>query len=295
MLEPALSFAPPEPWTEAHRASCILSAGETFATRWTIESVLSSTKRTSVYAASDRRGRRAALKVLGADASERRFAREIAHTDGASTVGSPALVGYGTTEVGSRYLALELLVGRTLEQHSVARGGRFDLATALLLTERLLTVVNNLHRVGIIHRDIHPGNVFITGFGDVRLLDYSAATGVLDSIPSDGCAVPGFAPPEQIRGSEQPSDPRVDVFAVGALLFWMLAGSARPVARLSIGAAREFPVDHIAHLPSDVLDFLELALAFEPHRRLASAAVMHAVLAGMRHALSGLDRSADEA
>ncbi len=296
LLQPALALASLDRDLSTARASgsSIASVGETVGNRWTIDALLSSSAGASVYAATDRRGRRAAIKVLSGVISEQRFAREIAHTDAASTVGSPALLGYGTTDDGVRYLVLELLTGKTLAQHSAARGGRFDLATALLLTERLLTIVRDLHRVGIIHRDIQPTNVFITGFGEVRLIDFSAASGAYESLRGDACGVPGFAAPEQVRGVEQPGDPRVDVFAVGALLFWMLGGSERPIARLSAGATCEFPIEHIAHLPYDVLDFLELSLAFEPHRRLASAAVMHAVLTGMRHALSGLERPADE-
>ncbi len=233
--------------------------------RWTTGAVLALSARTVVYTASDERGERCALKVRSFarddEQSQARLVREIELTDAASIVGSPALLGYGSDDHGG-YLATKLLDGGTLAEHNAARGGRFDLATALLLTERLLIVAERLHRLGIVHHEIQADNVFITAFGEVILLDYSAA--------------------------EIAADPREDVYAIGALLFWMLAGT--PLKATHPHNCDGLFIDDIAHLPCDVLDFIELAVSPEPQRRLASASVMRMALSSMRDAFSGLER-----
>lgn len=274
-------------------ASATSSSG-TLSRCWAVDAVLATSGETEVYAATHTRGHRGALKVWAAplddETCQERFLRELALTDEASVVGSPSVLGYGVTEGGRPYLALELLAGLTLAEHSAVRR-RFDVATALLLTERLLEVTEQLHALGIVHRDIHPTNVFITSFADVRLLDFSAAARIgVYQLGAPVRGVAGFAPPEQLRSVGDPSDPRVDVFAIGAVLYWMLCGSAQKLSRWAEGTTSEMPIDDIAHLPGDVIDFLELALAREPPRRLGSARVMRVVLSSIRAAVSGLDR-----
>jgi serine/threonine-protein kinase len=244
-------------------------ARRAFAGRWTVECVLAASPCSAVYSATDERARRCALKVLsfarGDAASEERLLREIELTDAASCAGAPSLLGYGATDAGGGYLALELLAGSTLAEHSMARGGRFDLATALLLTERLLISAERLHQLGIVHRDIQPSNVFITSFGDVRLLDYSAA-----HASTDGC---------------------VDVAAIGAILYWLLSGSVPPMTANGCRNEELF-IDDIAHLPCDVIDFIELAVARDSGQRPADASIMRMALSSMRDAFCGLERRA---
>jgi len=260
---------------------------------WNVEALLASSLGTRVYAATHRHGRRAALKLLACGASEERFLREVALTDAASTIGSPKLFGYGIRDDGAPYLLLELLSGHTLEQHSSTRGGRFDLATALLLAERLLAVASELHQIGITHRDIHPQNIFLTAFAEVRLLDYSEAARP-DLHRRDSQPVSPFVAPEQRRGAAEPADPRSDVYAVGAVLYWLLTGCVRPLLQWATGSAPELPFDGLEHLPYEVLEFLELALALEPGRRLASATIMRATLLSMHASLGGLSRDAGD-
>jgi len=292
MAKSALALVP----LDDHLSPASTAEGR-FVEGWTVDSVLAVSAATRVYAATHARGHGGAIKVQSASfgdvRAEARFVREVALTDAASTVGTPPLLGYGTTNSGRRYLVTELLAGRTLAQHSAARGGRFDLATALLVTERLLAVTEELHRIGIVHHDIEPTNVFITGFAEIRLIDFSAATSSDargDEILADArvSRITGFAPPEQLHGTGDVDDPRADIFGIGALLYWMLTGTVRPIARWSREPTGEMPIEEIAHLPSDVLDFLELALAPDPRRRLASAVVMRMALSSMRAAFSGL-------
>jgi len=287
MVQSALVAAPRvESPAVATRASPPLVSG------WSIDALLASSDSTRVYAATHARGQRGAIKVLSRTCGTDRHLHEIALTDAASTVGSPSLLGYGVTDDGSPYLIVELLSGQTLADQSAARGGRFDLATALLLSERLFAIAAQLHRIGVVHRDLHPRNIFITSHADVRVLDYSdSASG--DDVLND-CGRPSlFAPPEQHAGVGDANDPRADVFAIGAVLYWMLTGCTGRLSRWSCGFAPELPLDDLAHMPWDVIEFLELALERDPQRRVG-ANVMRTALLSMHAAFGGLSRGDSE-
>lgn len=243
-----------------------------FAREWEINELLSLGGAVAVYAATHRRGRRGALKIeLGRKRwSDDRFCREVALADAASSVGAPALLGYGAM-ADARYVIFELVEGHTLEAHSTARGGRFDLATALFVTERLAGAVERLHAIGIVHRRLEPSNVLITEYGEIRVIDFGNAARRDAPVDEGACFAPGFAPAEQVEGTADPFDARGDVFALGAILYWMLTGTSEPVHRLSKGFEVAVSIDELAHLPMDVVDFVDHALAREPHRRTRDA------------------------
>ncbi|HEU4523755.1 MAG TPA: protein kinase [Gemmatimonadales bacterium] len=135
---------------------------------------------------------------------------------------------YELAEEGEElYLVMELLEGEALEQRLTR--DRITVAEALRLTLGVLSALEALHARGIIHRDLKPSNVFLTPHG-VKLLDFGLARPVAEQFkvevtltqPGTLMGTPRYMSPEQWEG--QPLTPASDLFAVGAILFEMLAG-----------------------------------------------------------------------
>jgi CRP-like cAMP-binding protein len=124
-------------------------------------------------------------------------------------------IGHG--EFGP-YLVLELLRGESLAR----RLGPEPLAPgeALGIATQLAAGLAHAHEHGVVHRDLKPANVFLCTSGQVKLLDLGIALAVGSKNPGGG--TPPYMAPEQRRGA--PEDERSDVFALGVLVYRMLAG-----------------------------------------------------------------------
>ncbi len=189
-----------------------------------------------VYAARDERlARTVALKTMSSlardETARKRFWRE---ARAAASVNHPnvcQLYEIGEDE-GELFIAMELLEGEAL----AARLGRGPLSVseALPIGLGILAALSALHARGIVHRDLKPSNVFLTPHG-VKLLDFGLAReSDPDLSPTPGSAAsaltgtgmvvgtPRYMAPEQVTGEGLGT--RSDLFAVGAILFEMLAG-----------------------------------------------------------------------
>jgi serine/threonine protein kinase/tetratricopeptide (TPR) repeat protein len=130
-------------------------------------------------------------------------------------------------ERGELYLVMELLTGEPLAER-ITRGP-VPLAEALQITLGILAALEALHGRGIVHRDLKPSNVFLTPHG-VKLLDFGLARPLVEQLktevtltaPGTIMGTPRYMPPEQWEG--EAFVPASDLFAVGAILFEMLAG-----------------------------------------------------------------------
>jgi eukaryotic-like serine/threonine-protein kinase len=185
-----------------------------------------------VYEADDERLKRTvALKLmlsLGHDeASRKRFWRE---ARAAASVNHPHVcqVYEVGEDDGTLFIAMELLEGEPLNK--TLRRGPLSVDQALPIAVDMLAALAAIHARGIVHRDLKPSNVFFTAHG-VKLLDFGlarpelqATDDSLDSVTRSGAVfgTPGYMAPELIAGD--PVDARSDLFAVGAILFEMLAG-----------------------------------------------------------------------
>ena len=184
-----------------------------------------------------RLGRTVAVKRLRTDLAsdatfQARFRRE---AQSAASLNHPAIVSvYDTgeemstdgTDVAQPYIVMEYVAGRTLRD--ILREGRKILPErALEITAGVLGALDYSHRMGIIHRDIKPGNVMLTPSGDVKVMDFGIARAVSDaqSTMTQTAAVVGTAQylsPEQARGDTV--DARSDVYSTGCLLYELLTG-----------------------------------------------------------------------
>jgi non-specific serine/threonine protein kinase len=185
-----------------------------------------------VYAAHDERlDRVVALKTMSVlvrdETARTRFWRE---ARAAARVNHPNICQvYEIGEAGGElFIAMELLSGEALAEH--LRQGPMSASRAVSIGLEILAALAALHARGIVHRDLKPSNVFLTPYA-VKLLDFGlarpqvadTATTALD-LTRAGIVLgtPRYMAPEQITG--EPADARSDLFAVGAILFEMLAG-----------------------------------------------------------------------
>lgn len=185
-----------------------------------------------VYEADDERLKRSvALKMMLSlehdETARRRFWRE---ARAAASVNHPHICQIYEVgeEAGSLFIAMELLEGEPLNEQ--LKRGPLGVDQALPIAVDMLAALGAIHAGGLIHRDLKPSNVFLTRHG-VKLLDFGLARpevqAMLDSIdgltrPGTVLGSPGYMAPELISG--EPVDARADLFAVGAILFEMLAG-----------------------------------------------------------------------
>jgi eukaryotic-like serine/threonine-protein kinase len=177
-----------------------------------------------VWEARDRAlGRGVAFKAVrghgGASAAGERLVRE---AELAARLSHPNLVTIhdaGWTGLGP-YLVLELLHGETLAER-LASGAAPGVEDAVRIATDVARAVAHAHAQGVVHRDLKPGNVFLCDDGRVKVLDFGLAHAFGQRKPEGG--TPAFMAPEQWRGA--PEDERTDVFALGVILFRMLAGA----------------------------------------------------------------------
>ncbi len=122
------------------------------------------------------------------------------------------------------YIIMEFLEGETVKE-ILKREKKLDCDRARKIILSVLSGLTEIHREGIIHRDIAPDNIFITKTGEVRILDFGAAR-YATAVQSRSLSVilkPGYAPEEQYR-SKGKQGPWTDVYAVGACFYRMITG-----------------------------------------------------------------------
>jgi len=271
-----------------------LLRGRVLAERYRIEEVIGRGGMGAVYRATDERlGRAVAVKVITVvaadpEARERVRARFIREARAAARLPHhPNVVpvyDYGTdAETSLDYIVMELLRGEDLASR-LQRTGPPPLELALRILQQAARGVNVGHRMGVIHRDVKPGNIFLVDDGDaddvqVRVLDFGIAKVMAEedtetALTHDGRAPlsPAYASPEQLRG-EAHLTPASDVFALGAVGYQLLTG-AKPYTeadrnRMAVGQA--VPILSIRArnpaVPADVEAVVGQALAHDPAAR----------------------------
>jgi dienelactone hydrolase/tRNA A-37 threonylcarbamoyl transferase component Bud32 len=188
----------------------------------------------TVYLAQDlKHERNVAIKVLHADLARsltgERFLREIAITARLNHPHILALLDSGEAAGGELlYYVMPVATGESLRDR-LARGGALPLADALRVAMDATEALVHAHAQGVVHRDIKPDNVLLSG-GHAIVVDFGIAKAVGQArdtvLTSEGMSLgtPAYMAPEQAAGNLD-TDHRADIYAIGALLFEMLAGA----------------------------------------------------------------------
>jgi serine/threonine protein kinase len=179
-----------------------------------------------------------AVKLLLPDradpASVARFEKEVRLTCQLTHPNTIQVYDYGHTPDGIFYYAMEFLRGLNLHE-LIALYGPQPEGRVIYILAQICDSLAEAHALGLIHRDVKPGNVFLCSRGGladcVKVLDFGLvreyhADAPLPKKPARENVIEGtpwFTPPEAIRGSEH-IDPRSDLYAVGALGYYLLTG-----------------------------------------------------------------------
>lgn len=161
-----------------------------------------------------------------------RFEREVKAAAMLSHPNTIEIYDYGVADDGTLYYVMEFLSGLSIASF-VRQNGLVPHGRAVFLIRQVCGSLTEAHRMGLVHRDIKPGNIFIAtlgGQGDVaKVLDFGL---VKQEQPADGrqltgefsvSGTPAYMSPEQARGDRH-LDGRSDIYALGAVLYFMLTG-----------------------------------------------------------------------
>lgn len=257
------------------------AVGTTLAERYELVALLGAGGMASVYRAHDRRlDRPVAIKVLqGRRVDEAGVAfREDRITAGLS---HPHIVGVydsGVTPDGRPFLVMELIEGEPVSRLAPLPPDR-----ALAVAAEVTAAVQHAHERGIVHCDIKPQNVLLDAYDRARLTDFGVASADRTPVGAQVYGSAAYIAPERLRGA--PTSPAVDIFALGGLLYYLIAGhppyaGAAPeeiVAQVEAGAPPPLAALSPA-VPPAVDTIVRRAMAADPADRYPSAAALYEAL-----------------
>jgi serine/threonine protein kinase len=262
---------------EALRAAAEPQPGE-FVGPYRVQAMLGEGGMGRVYRAVAPDGSIVALKVVKAqlardDVFRRRFERE---AGAAARVAHPnvvPVVDRGEHE-GVPYMAQKFITGGSLEE-KIKRDGGLGLRQAVDLCTEVADGLDALHAVGLIHRDVKPGNVLLDEDGRAYITDFGLMKDREASVltrPGQALGSMDYMAPEQIRGEEVTA--QSDVYGLGCVMFECMCGrppfADRDGMRILWAHLQEDPPDPCAarpDVPADVSWALTRALEKEPEKR----------------------------
>jgi eukaryotic-like serine/threonine-protein kinase len=274
--------------------------------RYHVEDVLGGGGMALVYRARDEElDRPVAIKLLADnlaadEAFRKRFLREARL---AAQLAHPNVVQvYDSGEADGRpYIVMEYVEGETLAD-VLSRRGRLPPAEAVELALQVCSGLEHAHQAGLVHRDIKPQNLLIRGDGTVKIVDFGIARSSRGTRLTETGSVLGTAAylaPEQAAGEEV--TPAADVYAVGVVLYELLAGRTPHTAEslnqfLVLGHEQSIPElrELAPEVPAPLEDVVMRCLARIPEYRPPSAGALAASLSATSAELPTAAASRDE-
>lgn len=260
--------------------------------RYDIDRELGSGAAAVTVAALDRKlGRRVAIKILKPESEldpefSKRFARE---ARAAASINHPNVVSvYDVGQEGDLlYLVMQFVDGTDLKR-LINQHGALSWTRAVTIARAVLAGLIPIHETGIVHRDIKPQNVLIGDDGTVKVTDFGVAHVELESqLTTAGMTVgtASYMAPEQAQG--RTPTPAADVYAVGVMLYEMVAGKL-PFSEPTSVATMLAHIQQVAEppqapagmdaIPDHVKRVIQQALAKNPEERFRSASAMRRAL-----------------
>ncbi len=266
----------------------MIAPGTVLQNRYVVERPVGEGGMGAVYVATDRRfGSTVALKETFFDdpTLRRAFEREARLLNRLRHHALPRVSDH-FEEAEGQFLVMEYIPGEDLSQMLKERGAGFPVARVLAWTDQLLDALEYLHtqEPSVVHRDIKPQNLKLTGRDQVVLLDFGLAKGTpLQTRVTNTASLFGYsfnyAPIEQMQGAG--TDPRSDLYSLGATAYHLLTGATPPDALTRATAVLDGSPDPLrpanelaAHVPASLADALARAMALSAARRFASAEEM---------------------
>ncbi|HSY23244.1 MAG TPA: serine/threonine-protein kinase [Polyangiaceae bacterium] len=200
----------------------------------------------------------------------------------------PSIVRFiGPASKNREYVVTEYVTGKTLASR-IGNGRRLPEAEALRILSQVSAAVDYLHGEGFVHYDVKPGNVILCPDGSLRLIDFGTAHEAVHarfslSAPAPPFATSDYMAPEQIR--RRRGQTRVDVYALGAMLYEMLTGHTpfEGDDPYLVASAREIgdplaPRSLCPEISEPVEEIVLRALRRNPAERFATVAEMKAAV-----------------
>ena len=238
--------------------------------------------------------RQVAVKFITAEAARgqalERFRREATL---AAKIRSPHVVevhSHGVTDRGAPYMVMEVLAGQSLAER-LKGGARLEIEAVCAIVDQVARALTAAHALGVVHRDIKPGNLFLIdapGYDQfVKVLDFGVAKPTVvpeegsldDCITAEGVLIgtPRYMSPEQLTASPK-VDHRTDLWALAVVAYQALTGelpfvgSTLPVLTLAVGRGEYTPPSaRNPELGKAVDRWFERAWRFDPSDRFADA------------------------
>ena len=140
-------------------------------------------------------------------------------------------------EKGTHFITMEYVPGEDLKS-AIRRFGQLPVGKCLFIARQICEGLAEAHRLGVVHRDLKPGNIMIDREGNARILDFGIARSLAEKgITGEGVMIgtPEYMSPEQAEAREV--DNRSDIYSLGILLFEMLTGRVPFEGETPLGVA----------------------------------------------------------
>ncbi len=237
----------------------------------------------------DKPRRRVALKIVRPDKvspqARRRFEFEAEVLARLEHPHVARVYQVGTADLGSgpqSFIAMEFVDGRPLSQYT--NDSKLSLKAKLELMATVCDAVQYAHQRGVIHRDLKPGNVLVTGNGSPKVLDFGLARladqeTYNETVDGQVLGTPAYMSPEQASGRIIDVDTRTDVYALGVMLYELATGqqphdlTGRPIQdalRIICDSEPSTPSSIDRQLRGDVETIVMKAMAKDKDRRYGS-------------------------